>query len=55
VSILLPLLPEQQRIAEVLRVQMASVGKARAPLQEELATINALTASLLRRAFSGEL
>jgi type I restriction enzyme R subunit len=44
-----------QRIAEVLRVQMASVEKTRAPLQEELATINALPAALLRRAFSGEL
>jgi len=44
-----------QRIAEVLRVQMASVEKARAPLEEELATINALPATLLRRAFSGEL
>jgi type I site-specific restriction endonuclease len=44
-----------QSIAEVLRVQMASVGNARAPLQEELATINALPAALLRRAFSGEL
>jgi len=44
-----------QRIAEVLRVQMASVEKARAPRQEELATINALPAALLRRAFSGEL
>jgi type I restriction enzyme R subunit len=44
-----------QRIAEVLRGQMASVEKARAPLQEELATINALPAALLRRAFSGVL
>jgi len=51
----LPPLPEQRRIAAVLREQMATVEKARAAAQEELATINALPAALLRRAFNGEL
>ena len=51
----LPFLPEQQQIAEELREQMAAVEKARAVVEEELATINALTAALLRRAFNGEL
>jgi len=35
--------------------QMATVDKARAAAEEELNTINALPAALLRRAFSGEL
>jgi hypothetical protein len=51
----LPLLPEQQRIAGVLREQIETVEKTRAAAQEELNTINALPAALLRRAFAGEL
>jgi hypothetical protein len=51
----LPLLPEQQRIAVVLREQIETVEKIRAAAQEELNTINALPAALLRRAFAGEL
>ncbi|NLH98055.1 MAG: hypothetical protein GX446_01035 [Chthonomonadales bacterium] len=51
----LPPLPEQQRIVAILREQMAAVEKARKAAEEELATINALPAALLRRAFSGEL
>lgn len=51
----LPPLVEQQRIAAVLREQMAAVEKARAAAEEELNTINALPAALLRRAFSGEI
>jgi type I restriction enzyme S subunit len=51
----LPPLPEQQRIAGVLREQMAAVDKARTAAEEELNTINALPAALLRRAFNGEI
>ena len=54
-SIPLPPLSEQQRIAAVLREQMAAVEKARSAAEEELQTINALPAALLRRAFNGEL
>lgn len=50
----LPPLHEQRRIAGILREQMGSVEQARAAAEEELATINALPAALLRRAFSGE-
>ena len=46
---------EQRRIAEVLREQMAAFQKARAAAEEELSTINALPAALLRRVFAGEL
>jgi len=51
----LPPLPEQQRIAAILREQMAAVERARKAAEEELETINALPAALLRRAFAGEL
>ncbi len=54
-EISLPPLPDQQRIAEVLREQMAAVEKARAAAEEELNTINTLPAALLRRAFNGEI
>jgi hypothetical protein len=39
----------------LLRKQMVAVAKARAAAEEELQTINALPAALLRRAFSGEI
>ena len=48
-------LSEQQRIVGVLREQMAAVEKARVSVEEELNTINALPAALLRRAFNGEI
>lgn len=51
----LPPLHEQQRIAAVLCKQLGAVAKARTAAEEELQTINALPAALLRRAFSGEL
>jgi len=51
----IPQLSEQQRIAEELQEQMAAVEKTRVVVEEELATINALPAALLRRAFAGEL
>lgn len=54
-SIPLPPLDEQKRIAGVLREQMAAVEKARAAAEEELQAINALPAALLRRAFNGEI
>jgi len=50
----LPPLAEQRRIAGVLRQQMAVVEMARTAAEEELQTINALPAALLRRAFNGE-
>ena len=53
IRIPLPPLPEQQRIAAILNEQMSAVEKARAAAEEELKTINALPAALLRRAFSG--
>jgi type I restriction enzyme S subunit len=51
----LPPLPEQRRIAATLRAPMAAVDQARAAAEAELATINALPATLLRRAFRGGL
>ncbi len=51
----LPPLPEQRRIAAILKEQMAAVDKARAAAEAELAAINALPAALLRRAFNGGL
>jgi type I restriction enzyme S subunit len=39
----------------LLKEQMAAADKARAAAEAELATINALPAALLRRAFAGEL
>jgi len=51
----LPPLEEQRRIAGVLREQMAAVEKARSSAEEELKTINALPAALLRRAFNGDI
>ena len=54
-TIPLPPLAEQKRIAAILKEQLAAVEKARAAAEEELATVNTLPAALLRRAFSGEL
>lgn len=56
-SVLIPLppLPEQQRIAAILKEQMAAVVKARDAAEAELYTINTLPAALLRRAFNGDL
>jgi len=51
----LPPLAEQRRLAGVLREQMAAVEKARAAVENELNTINALPAALLCRAFNGEI
>jgi type I restriction enzyme S subunit len=51
----LPPLSEQKRIAAILNERMEAVGKARTALEAQMEHINALPASLLRRAFSGEL
>jgi len=51
----LPPLPEQRRIAALLNEQMATVERARADIEDQINTINALPAALLRRAFNGEL
>ena len=46
-----PPLTEQQRIAAVLREQMAAVEKARAAAQARLAAVKALPAAFLRQVF----
>ena len=51
----IPTLPEQRRIAEVLKKQMSTVEMACTAAEVELAAINALPAALFRRAFNGEL
>lgn len=55
VTIPLPPLTEQQRIAAMLNEQMASAQRARKAIEEELDAINKLPSALLRRAFNGEL
>jgi len=50
----LPDIHEQHRIVVLLNAQMAVAEKARAKAEEELETINALPAALLRRVFNGE-
>ena len=54
-AFLLPPLLDQKRIAAILKEQMAAVEKSRTAAEEELNTINAIPAALLRRAFNGEL
>lgn len=49
----LPPLPEQKRIAGVLTEQLRVVERARRAAEEQLDTIRALPAALLRAAFSG--
>lgn len=51
----LPPLPEQRSVVAMLKDKMDSADKARAAAEAELAAINALPATLLRRAFNGEL
>jgi len=51
----IPSLADQQRIAAQLSAQMASGERLRRTLTEQLDAINTLPATLLRRAFSGEL
>ncbi|MBA7612212.1 hypothetical protein ES703_19448 [subsurface metagenome] len=56
-SFLMPLPPtnEQKRIASLLSEKIVAVEKTVQTLQQELETINALPAALLRRAFAGGL
>ncbi len=49
-----PTKAEQERIVSVLNKQMASVERAKKAAEERLADLEAMPASLLRRAFSGE-
>ena len=51
----LPPIEEQKRIAAILNEQNASASLAQESIQQELDTIEAMPASLLRKAFSGEL
>ena len=50
----LPPLVEQQRIATVLKNQMAAVEKGQTTAEEELDTIVAMPSALLRKAFAGK-
>lgn len=50
----LPPLPEQQRIATILKEQMAAVDKARAAAEERLEAVKALPAAFLREVFGTE-
>ncbi len=51
----IPSLSEQRRIVADLGEQMTSVERTRQALETQLAVINALPGTLLRRAFNGEL
>lgn len=51
----LPPLPEQKRIAAILKEQMAAVERAQAAASNQLNAINALPQAILRKAFRGEL
>ena len=51
----LPPLPEQKRIAAILRERMDAVEHARKAAEEQLENINALPGALLQQAFRGEL
>jgi type I restriction enzyme, S subunit len=54
-EIVLPPLPEQKRIAAILTEQLAAVDRARAAAEAQLNAINKLSATVLQRAFSGEI
>lgn len=49
----IPIPAEQQRIAAMLKEQMASAARTRKVIEEELAAINKLPSALLYRAFNG--
>lgn len=54
VEIPITILPEQRRIVSIIKDQIVSVEKARKAAEEELKTINAIPAAILRKAFNGE-
>jgi type I restriction enzyme S subunit len=53
--VLVPSLSEQMAVAAILKEQMAEAKRVRKALEDQLSTINKLPATLLQRAFSGEL
>jgi len=55
ISVPIPSLEEQKRIASELDDQIAGVQLVQGPLQQELETIKAMPDALLRKAFAGEL
>jgi type I restriction enzyme S subunit len=55
IAVLVPPLSEQKQVAAILNEQMAAAEKTRKALEEQLVSINALPAALLRQAFSGKL
>jgi type I restriction enzyme, S subunit len=55
VSIVLPALPEQERIAARIDAEMATVARAHTAAESQLAAVNSLPAAFLRRVFHGEL
>ncbi len=55
IEIPIPSLPEQQRIAALLREQMQAMNEAHQAAEAQLKAINQLPAALLRQAFSGAL
>jgi type I restriction enzyme S subunit len=54
-TIPLPPLPEQRRIADIIGKKLASVEKLKTHLAEQAETINALSAAILRKAFTGDM
>jgi type I restriction enzyme S subunit len=55
IEIPVPTLPEQKRIAAIITEQLAEVERLKQSLESQLYAINKLPASLLCRAFNGEL
>ena len=55
ISIPLPPINEQRRIAAEIERQLAAVEKAKQAAMEQLDTINAMPAAILREAFSGQM
>jgi len=55
ISVPLPPIPEQRRIAAILNEQLTAVDRACHDSETQLKEINALPSSLLRKAFNGEL
>jgi type I restriction enzyme S subunit len=52
-TIPVPPLPEQRRIAQIVMDQLAALERARKAAEQELSAIDALPAAILRQAFSG--